>query len=88
MAVDGGGPERWRRVREGRRRCPGCMHVTWACMQMVSREVAGMLVPGGLPGSPDDGDGYGLLQVKGRGMVSKSSRRGPRLCREGEGERQ
>jgi hypothetical protein len=36
----------------------------------------------------DDGDGYELLQVKRRGMVSKSSRRGPRLCREWEGERQ
>jgi hypothetical protein len=46
-----------------------------------------MLVPGGLPGFPDDGDGYGLLQVKRRGMVSKISRGGPRLCREGEGER-
>jgi hypothetical protein len=41
-------------------------------MQMVPREVAGMLVPGGLSGSPDDGDGYGLLQVKRRGMVSRA----------------
>jgi hypothetical protein len=51
-------------------------------MQMVSHEVAGMLIPGGLPGFPDVGDGYELLQVKRRGMVSKRSRRGPRLCRE------
>jgi hypothetical protein len=41
-------------------------------MQMVSREVAGMLVLSGLSSFPDDGDGYGLLQVKRRGMVSRA----------------